>query len=112
MSETMSYFPVAPRARRIAISFASEPVTAKFTTSRSPGIVPAISSASSTSHGLEYQDDSCTSFPACSRIVSVSSGCEWPSTMHIMPAVMSKYSLPSTSMSTMPWPRSNMIRGS
>ena len=108
----MSYLPVTPRARRIAISFASDPVTAKFTILRSPGIVPAMSSANSTNHGLEYHDDSCTSLPACSRIVSVSSGCECPSTMHIMPAVMSKYSLPSTSVSTIPRPLSNMIRGS
>ena len=112
MRETMSYLPVTPRARRIAISLASEPVTAKFTTSRSPGIVPAMSSANSTSHGFEYQDDSWTNFPACSRMVSVSSGWECPSTMHIMPAVMSKYSLPSTSVSTMPRPLSNMMRGS
>ena len=81
----MSYLPVTPRARRIAISFASEPVTAKLTILRSPGIVPEMSSANSTSHGLEYQEDSCTSLSACSRIVSVSSGCECPSTMHIMP---------------------------
>ncbi len=74
---------------RMAISLASEPVTAKFTTLRLPGSVLVISSANSIAQGLEYQEDSCTSSSACSRMVSVSSGCEWPSTMHIMPAVRS-----------------------
>ena len=88
-TETMSCLPVLAIAMRMAISFASDPVTAKFTTFRLPGKVLVISSANSTAQGFEYQDDSWTSLPACSRIVSVNSGCEWPSTMHIMPAVRS-----------------------
>jgi hypothetical protein len=70
---------------RMAISLASEPVTAKFTTLRSPGAFSASRSANAMVHGLEYHDDWCTKLPAISRITSVSSGCEWPSTMHIMP---------------------------
>ena len=35
--------------------------------------------------GLSYHDDWWTKVPAISRMVSVSSGCEWPSTIVIMP---------------------------
>ena len=85
----MSYFPVAASAMRMAISLASEPVTAKFTTLRSPVVVSPRRSANSTAQGFEYHEDWCRKVPAISRITSVSSGCEWPSTMHIIPEVRS-----------------------
>ena len=55
--ETTSNPPVAPKAIRMAISLASDPVTAKFVILRSPGRVVAKSSANSTAQGLVYQDD-------------------------------------------------------
>ena len=75
-TETISCFPVAAMAMRMAISFASDPVTAKFTIFRLPGSVLTMSSANSTAQGLEYHEDSWISLPACSRITSVTSGWE------------------------------------
>ena len=74
---------------RMAISLASEPVTAKFTTLSLPGACSVRRSANSTVHGFEYQDDWWMNVPAISLMTSVSSGWEWPSTMHIMPELMS-----------------------
>ena len=85
----MSNLPVALIAMRMATSLASDPVTVKLTTLRSPGRVLPISSANSIAQGLEYQDDSWTKRSACSLMVSVSSGCEWPRTSDIIPELMS-----------------------
>ncbi len=86
---TMSNLRVTASDMRIAISFASEPVTAKFTTLRFPGSVLPMSSANSIDGAFEYQDEVWTRRPACSQIVSVSSGCECPRLMHIIPEVAS-----------------------
>ena len=56
-TEQISKPPVYPRAIRIAISFASEHVTAKFITFKSFGRVLTISSANSTVQELLYQED-------------------------------------------------------
>jgi ectoine hydroxylase-related dioxygenase (phytanoyl-CoA dioxygenase family) len=51
----MSNFRVTASAIRIAISFASEPVTAKFTTLSLPGSVLPMSSANSIEGSFEYE---------------------------------------------------------
>ena len=85
----MSCLPVTASAMRMATSFASEPVTAKFTTSSPSGRVEAMRSAKRTRWGFEYHEFSCQSLPASARMTSTSSGWQWPSTLHIMPAVRS-----------------------
>ena len=74
----------------MAISFASEPVTAKFTTSEPlrQGADDALGEGARDA-GSEYHEFSCQSRPACVRMTSTSSGWQWPSTLHIMPAVRS-----------------------
>ena len=89
ITERMSCLPVTASAMRMATSFASEPVTAKFTTSSPSGRVEAMRSAKRTRWGFEYHEFSCQSLPASARMTSTSSGWQWPSTLHIMPAVRS-----------------------
>src|SRR5712691_8741224 len=48
----------------------------------------------------------CRNFPACSVIARTTSGCEWPVELTAMPAAQSRKTLPSTSSTVAPDPRS------
>ena len=87
--EQISNRPVAPSAMRMAISFASDPVTAKLVIFSSPGRVVASSSANSIAQGLLYQEDWWVNRSAMLLIVSTSSGCACPKVSDIMPELMS-----------------------
>ncbi len=74
---------------RMAISLASDPVTAKLVIFKSPGKVVASSSANSMAQGLVYQEDWWMKRSAMSRMVSLISGWACPRVRLIMPELRS-----------------------
>ena len=74
---------------RMAISLASEPVTAKFTTLSSPGACLAEALGELDRPRVRVPGRLVDERAGHLLMTSVSSGCEWPSTMHIMPELMS-----------------------
>ena len=88
-----------------AASLASAPELAKYTLS--PKDRSTSRSASRTIGAFVNRFETCISRAACSCTAATTAGCECPSEQTAIPARKSRYSTPSTSVSTQPEPEAN-----
>ena len=100
----------SPRGRALrtslsAASLASAPELAKYTLS--PKDRSTSRSASRTIGAFVNRFETCISRAACSCTAATTAGCECPSEQTAIPARKSRYSTPSTSVSTQPEPEAN-----